>query len=97
MDLIKKYKIITFPSFENELDEIYNYLLKILNEPNIANKFHKKFLKQIKSLQYFPERNIKIFSKRNKNLRRLLIDNYSIIYEVKRNTRTSFYITYFSL
>lgn len=97
MELIKKYKIITYPSFEEDLEKIYNYLSNILKEPNIANNLYGKVIHQISSLKYFPERNMKIFKFNKKNVRRMIIYNYVLIYEVKRNTRSGFYITYFSL
>lgn len=98
MTYIKQYIINQTPPFENELEFIYRYLAFKLNEPTTANKFYRKAIKEIYSLRYLPERYIRIydFTNKGRNLRRLLFDNYVIIYEVDNNTRTSLYFTYFS-
>ena len=79
---INKYLIEPSPSFENELQKIYSYIRYNLSEPKTAVKFYKIVKKSIYSLQFFPNRNIKIYNSKNKNIRRLLINNYLIIYEV---------------
>ena len=92
----KKYIIKLAPTFEKDLEKIYEYIAFNLQEPHIAKKLYNKIIQKLYSLQYFPERFVKIFNHKNQNLRRLLINNYAVIYEVDNNTRTSFYITYFS-
>ena len=64
MALIKKYDIITLPSFEDDLNKIYHYLSNILKEPDIANIFHSKVIKEINSLKFFPERYMRVFNKK---------------------------------
>lgn len=88
----RKYKIIWLNNFRHELSHIYYYLSKILKEPSIANNFHRKVYKTLSTLSYFPKRYQKIYS--NKNIRRIPIDNYIILYTVNLNTRTSLPITY---
>ena len=95
MDLILKYSINITPTFSQELDKIYNYMVYNLKVPNIANKFNKKVKISIFSLTYFPERFSKILVSNKSNLRKLIIDNYIIIYEIDSNKRTSKYFTYF--
>lgn len=90
----RKYKIEWLDSFKDELSQIYYYLSKILKEPSIANNFHKKVYKLISSLSYFPERYQKIAF--DKNIRRIPIDKYIILYTVNYNTRANLYFTYFS-
>lgn len=99
MIYMNKYIVKTTPSFEKELKNIYKHLSFKLKEPMIANKFYNKVIKEISSLQYFPERYTKISSYINqiRNLRKLLVDRYVVIYEVNHNTRTSLYLTHFSL
>lgn len=94
----ERYIINQTPEFEKELEYTYNYLAFKLKEPITAKNFYNKVIKEIYSLQYLPERYVRIFDFRNKerNLRRLLVDNYVIIYEVNKNTRTSFCFTYLS-
>lgn len=89
----RKYKIIWLNSFRRELSHIYYYLSKILKKPSIANSFHRKVYQTLSTLSYFPERYQKIYG--NKNIRKIPIDNYIILYTVNLNTRSSFHITYF--
>ena len=97
MIYIKKYIINQTPSFEKELESIYKYLAFKLKEPLVAKNFYNKLIKEIYSLQYFPKRYMRIFSykNRNRNIRRFLINQYIIVYEINVNTRSSFHITYF--
>ena len=85
---IKLYKVNQTSHFENELKSIYMYLKFKIKEPNIANKFVKKVLKTLYSLEYLPERYARISTfNNNRNLRRIFIDNYLIVYEVLNKTR----------
>lgn len=98
MTYTKQYDVKQTPLFEEELEDIYRYFTIKLKEPNIAINFYKKVMTKIHSLQYLPERYVSISNFRNKgrNLRKLLIDDYIIIYEVINDTRESFHLTYFS-
>lgn len=98
MIYMNKYIIRQTHLFEKELESIYQYIFTHLKEPITAKKFYYKVKEGIFSLQYFPERHVKlnIEVEQKRNLHKLLIDNYVIIYEVKQNTRRSFYSTYFS-
>ena len=89
-----RYKIIWLNSFKRELSHIYYYLSIKLKEPSIANKFHSKVLKILSTLSYFPERFPKI--NHNKNIRKIPIDKYVILYTVNHDTRSSFYLTHLS-
>ena len=93
-----KYIIKPSPSFENELNDLYRYILFKFKEPMIASKFYDKIKNTILSLEYFPERYMKIsdFNHKNRNMRKLIIERYIIIYEVNKNIRRSFHLTYFS-
>lgn len=98
MIYINKYIIRPAPSFENELEKIYNYIAFKLKEPATAKNFYNQVTKEIYSLQYFPKRYMKIpiYKKRKREIRRLPFNKYAIIYEVDNNTRSSFYFTYIS-
>lgn len=98
MIYINKYIIKPSPSFEKEFNKIYKHIAFNFKNPITANNFYNKVITEIYSLQHFPERYMKISSYKNKNriLRRLIVNQYIIIYEVNNNTRTSFHSTYFS-
>lgn len=80
-----KYLIVGSESFEFELQKIYNYTLFYLKEPTIAKNLYYKIITSLYSLQSFPERYPKLTnysSQKNLNIRKLLIENYIILYEV---------------
>lgn len=93
---MNKYKIIPTPSYKQELALVYNYIFLNLKSPITAKRLHNSIKKKILSLQYFPQRCPKIHFYKNDNIRKLLINDYIIIYEVHIDTRSSFYSTYFS-
>lgn len=95
---MNNYEIIWSPKAYEDLQNIYAYITYQLKEKYIANNIIKNILNSISSLSDFPERHMKVFKSkiRIKNLRKLPIDNYVVIYEVVHNTRSGFYFTYFS-
>ena len=95
MGKIKKYKIIWSPNFKIELERILYYISNVLVEPRIAKKLYNKIIEQLASLQFFPERFAEIRIRKIK-FRRLLIQNFIIIYKVNIQKRWSLYLTYFS-
>ena len=97
MVLINKYKIRPTATFKAELKNIIHYIRINLKEPLIAQKFYDKVIEKISALNYMPERYMKVDISKNKNIRKIPIKDYLIIYEINKNTRTSFYFTYFSL
>ena len=58
----------------------------------------KKIRNKILSLQYLPERYSRIFKSKfkNRNLRKLLINNFVIIYEVRNDTYQIFILHIFN-
>ena len=92
---VDKYTVIHTPIFESELKYIVNYISFKLLEPNTAKKFYINVKLKIHTLQYFPERHVKI-DLNNRVLRKLPINKYIVIYEVDNNTRTSLSLTYIS-
>ena len=99
MDSTNKFIIFQTADFEEELEKIIYYINKKLKEPNIAEKFYNDVINKILSLSFMPERymKIKVSKDNHRDIRKLPIKDYLIIYEVNKNTRTSFYFTYFSL
>lgn len=83
------FHVIWSPAFYKEFMNICNYLSYSLKNPIISKKFYFKVVKRLSSLQYYPERfsKIHIFNKHNKNIRKLLIENYIIIFDVNHFIR----------
>ena len=96
MTYIKQYDIHPTTTFKEEVKEIYRYLAITLREPSVANNLYRKIRRKIDTLKYLPERYSGI-SNLNQNIRRLLVDNYVIVYEIKKDTWSNIYFTYFSL
>ena len=95
---MNNYKIIWSPKAYDDLQNIYTYIAYHLKEKHIANNLIKKILNSISNLNYLPERYIKLYKSnpKAKNLRKLQVNNYVVIYEVKHNTRANIYFTYIS-
>ena len=72
---MNKYNIKTTKAFEEELLDIYSYIV-----------------------EYLPERYSRIFKSKfkNRNLRKLLINNFVIIYEVRNDTYQIFILHIFN-
>lgn len=94
---MSKYKIVTTKDFEEELEKIYNYFLYFLKEPKIAKKLYNQIINSVTSLEFFPKKYYQIqeYSKlKNKDIRKMTIKKYVIIYEVNDTFRSSNYFTY---
>ena len=94
MEQKKQYNIIWSPSFFHELRSICNYLLYNLKNSSISSKFRNKVIKKIYSLKHSPERFTRLNFKQN--IRKITIDNYIVIYEVKYHKRWGNYFTHIS-
>lgn len=93
---MKKYKIIWSPKAYKDLENIHYYIEYYLKEKNIANNIVKKILDSIANLSYLPEKYIKIqyLEDETKNMRKMKVDNYIVIYEINNFIRSSIYFTY---
>lgn len=93
---MKKYKITWSPKAHKDLLNIHFYIEYYLKEKNTADNMIKKLLNSVLDLNYLPEKYMKIqnFDDQTKNIRKMPVNNYTVIYEVHNNTRTSFHITY---
>lgn len=91
------YKIITTSNFEIEFQKIYNYISFNLKEPLVARKFYSKIISSITSLNYFPERYPKFsdFKNHNSNIRKIIVNNYIIIYQIKNDSHKIFILHIF--
>lgn len=95
---MNNYKIIWSPKANEDLKKIYFYIAHYLNEDEIAKNLINIILDSISKLNYFPERHsrICIFENNLKITRKLIVNNFIVLYQVDNNTRTSLYLTYFS-
>lgn len=84
MIYIKNYTIHPTSTFKEELENIIRYIKYNLKETITAKKIYRNIIDELSSLRYFPERNSKIINSNfnGRIIRRKLIKNYVIIYEV---------------
>lgn len=90
MDISKEqYKIVFTNDSIIEMDNIYNYISKNLKSFNSAKKLMKKIDNAIEHLKYMPK--IHRIIKRSLNpkfeYRKIVINNYIIIYLVSENEK----------
>ena len=98
MTLHNKFTILPTATFKEEFYNIFHHIKYKLYEPVLADRVYKNILEKISTLDFMPEKYVRILypNSKNRNLRKFTIDNYVVIYEVFRNTRTNIYSTYFS-
>ena len=87
---METYKIITTDAFEKELEHIYNYTNYFLQEPIVAKRIYNKIIDGIYSLRYFPQRGLKVKEYNNTELRRIIIKNYIILYDIDEKNKKVF-------
>lgn len=95
---MKIYKIIWSPKARNDLQNIHFYIEYYLKEKSTAKKIVNRILNYISNLSYLPEKYVKLedWKDKTKNVRKMKVNNYIIIYEVDKEKRTCLYFTYFS-
>ena len=89
---INKYKLIITPTAYEEMIEIYDYISKKLYAENAAKKLMKKVEEKIERLKYTPKLYAKIekIDKLRRNYRRIIINNYIILYTIDEENNTVF-------
>lgn len=87
------YGINLSNQFREELDNIYNYIRFSLASPQTANKIYNNIKNAILSLTFYLERHAKISSMGD--FRKLLINNYVVIYQIDNNSRQVFILHIF--
>lgn len=93
---MNNYSIILSPQFLEELDRIYYYFNYSLYSPEAADNLRIKVEHFISRLDLFPERYSLVPIKSNlkyRNLRKIPVGKYIILYEVDNDTQTV-YILY---
>ena len=90
MDISKKqYRIVFTNDCKQEMDDIYHYISSKLYAPNSARKLMQNVEKTIMSLRKMPELYmvIKIDNRLNIEFRRIVINNYVIIYTISEEDK----------
>jgi len=85
---MKHYEVLISDKAHEDMEAIYDYIAKVLQEPNIAAKQYDRIADAILSLEEMPER-IKIMDcepERSKGLRPLIVDNYTVFFVVRVDT-----------
>ena len=82
MNNLTKYKIIILQQFYSEILSILDYSILKLQNYNFYHKLQKQIYNSISALEFFPERYPIIFIYNNSNFRKLVINNYIIIYKL---------------
>lgn len=83
---MSKYTVIITQKAQNDLTSISNYITDILNSPMAAINLELKLVESILSLEKNPYR-APLFSEKvelipNKEIRKLIEDNYIILFEI---------------
>ena len=85
-----KYKVVYAQKAYQDLVNVYNYILVNSLEPSIASNLVTDIKKAIESLNILPLRHelIETSVSEYKDLRKLLIKNYIVLYRVEKVTKT---------
>jgi len=82
-----QYNVIISDKADEDMDGIYNYIAKNLQEPIIATNQYNRIADTILSLELMPDR-IKLMNsepERSKGLRSLYVDNYAVFFTINGN------------
>lgn len=96
MDISKKqFKIVFTNDCKQEMDNIYNYISNNLYAPKAAKELMNKVETTVQSLKDMPEAymTIKKYSELEMEYRRIVINNYVIIYTISKE-KNSIYIVH---
>ncbi len=80
---MKKFKVKLSEGALARLDALYDYIAYKLNVPETAQAQTDRIEDAIMTLDSLPERCRVLFSRHGHELRRLMVDNYSIFYYIK--------------
>jgi addiction module RelE/StbE family toxin len=86
---MEKYKIELSKDARNDYFDIIRYIKYSLEEPTIADKYAELIEKEIRKLEYTPQRFAIISSDiiKLKNIRKLIIKNYIVFYRINENKK----------
>ena len=90
-----KYFVKLLPKAYRDIDEIYNYISRILLEQEIAMNFIRDIENVIFSLEEFPYRGAerKIGTYVNKGYRQVFFKNFSAVYRIDESQKTVIIVT----
>lgn len=90
----KQFKIVFTNDCKQEIDNIYNYISNNLYAPKAAKKLMNKVETTVQSLKDMPEayRTIKKYSEFGMKYRRIVINNYVIIYTISEEKNTVYIV-----
>ena len=80
---MKRYNVKLFEGALSRLDALYDYIASQLKAPETAQAQTERIEDAIITLESLPERCRVLFSHRGHELRRLMVDNFSIFYYIK--------------
>lgn len=80
----QKYKLLISGDARRDLDEIFEYIAEELANPSAAVRLIDKIRSALDNVRAFPDSCPKINNElvRNQNLRKLIVDNYIVFYEI---------------
>lgn len=79
---MKKYEVIITRDALKDIEDIYNYISKILHAPLAAYNLVRRIRKAIIELEYMPFRYPMLEYEADIAYRKIIVDNYIIIYTV---------------
>ncbi len=84
---MKQYKVEITKSALQDMEDIYNYIAEELLAPENAMGQYNRIADAILSLDTFPEkfRLLESEPEKEKEIRRMVVDNYSVFYVIKEN------------
>lgn len=79
-----KYKVIITPTAYKEISKIYDYITEELSAENAAKRLMEKVEKEVQRLKRAPQiyAEIRKFDELKRNYRRIVINNYIILYTI---------------
>ena len=80
---MKKYEVKLSEGALSRLDALYDYIANKLEAPETAQAQTERIEDAVLTLETLPERCRVLFSRHGHELRRLMVDNYSIFYYIK--------------
>ncbi len=94
---MNKWKVKTTLAFDNELLDILEYIQNELEMPETALKQFLRIEEVVLGLELMPERNplYKGAFWKGRNLRKAIVDNYVVFYEVKEEKQEVFVLHVF--